>query len=83
MSLDAAAWRRLDAAVRAASVLPLAERDTALQNALGDTPELLRAAREALDPDGNDYPVKALGVPCRAVEGWQDTAAFLETLLAD
>lgn len=54
MSLDAAAWRRLDAAVRAASALPLAERDTALQNALGDTPELLRAAREALDPDGNE-----------------------------
>ena len=38
---------------------------------------------DRLDPDGNDYPVKALGVPCREVEGWQDTAAFLETLLAD
>jgi len=37
---------------------------------------------DRLDPDGNDYPVKALGVPCRAVEGWEDTAEFLEELLA-
>jgi len=38
---------------------------------------------DRLDPDGNDYPVKALGVPCRAVTGWQDTAGFLEELLAE
>jgi hypothetical protein len=37
---------------------------------------------DRLDPDGNDYPVKALGVACHAVEGWEDTAAFLEELLA-
>jgi len=37
---------------------------------------------DRLDPDGNDYPVKALGVPCQAVEGWEDTAGFLERLLA-
>ena len=37
---------------------------------------------DRLDPDGNDYPVKALGVPCHAVEGWEDTAEFLERLLA-
>jgi len=36
---------------------------------------------DRLDPDGNDYPVLALGVPCRAVEGWEDTAAFLDALL--
>ncbi|QAB16880.1 HAD-IIB family hydrolase [Leucobacter muris] len=38
---------------------------------------------DRLDPDGNDYPVKALGVACQEVEGWEDTAAFLEALLAD
>ncbi|WP_240422811.1 HAD-IIB family hydrolase [Leucobacter sp. wl10] len=38
---------------------------------------------DRLDPDGNDYPVKTLGVPCRAVEDWEDTAAFLEELLAE
>lgn len=37
---------------------------------------------DRLDPDGNDYPVKALGVPCHAVAGWEDTADFLEQLLA-
>jgi len=37
---------------------------------------------DRLDPDGNDYPVKALGVPCHAVTGWQDTADYLEQLLA-
>ena len=36
---------------------------------------------DRLDPDGNDYPVLALGVPCEAVEGWEDTAAHLERLL--
>ncbi len=38
---------------------------------------------DRLDPDGNDYPVKALGVTCHAVEGWEDTAAFLEAWLAE
>ncbi|WP_025134709.1 HAD-IIB family hydrolase [Leucobacter sp. PH1c] len=38
---------------------------------------------DRLDPDGNDYPVLALGVECHAVTGWEDTAAFLERLLAD
>lgn len=37
---------------------------------------------DRLDPDGNDYPVKALGVTCHAVEGWEDTAAFVEDFLA-
>ena len=36
---------------------------------------------DRLDPDGNDFPVKALGVPCHAVTGWEDTAAYLETLI--
>lgn len=38
---------------------------------------------DRLDPDGNDYPVLALGVTCHAVTGWEDTAAFVEGLLAD
>ena len=36
---------------------------------------------DRLDPDGNDYPVLAMGVPCHAVEGWEDTAEFLDELL--
>ena len=36
---------------------------------------------DRLDPDGNDYPVLALGVPCHAVEGWEDTADYLDRLL--
>lgn len=36
---------------------------------------------DRLDEGGNDYPVKALGVPSVAVEGWQDTAEHLEALL--
>lgn len=38
---------------------------------------------DRLDPDGNDYPVKALGVPCYAVTDWSQTADFLEQFLAD
>jgi phosphomannomutase len=36
---------------------------------------------DRLDPEGNDYPVKALGVPTHAVEGWEDTAQYLENWL--
>ena len=36
---------------------------------------------DRLDENGNDYPVKALGVDCVAVEGWQDTAEFLEEFI--
>jgi len=38
---------------------------------------------DRLDEGGNDYPVKALGVPTHAVEGWHDTAAFVEEFLAE
>ncbi|TFV94925.1 HAD-IIB family hydrolase [Orlajensenia leifsoniae] len=38
---------------------------------------------DRLDPTGNDYPVKALGVECVAVHGWEDTADVIERLLAD
>ena len=37
---------------------------------------------DRLDPDGNDYPVKAMGVRCHAVTGWEDTVGFLTRLLA-
>ena len=36
---------------------------------------------DRLDPDGNDFPVIALGIPTRAVEGWEDTAAVVEEFL--
>lgn len=36
---------------------------------------------DRLDENGNDYPVLAMGVPCQAVEGWQDTAEFLDELI--
>ncbi|SDG90076.1 HAD-IIB family hydrolase [Microbacterium pygmaeum] len=36
---------------------------------------------DRLDPDGNDYPVLALGVECKAVEGWEETAEYLDDLL--
>ncbi|HYP45156.1 MAG TPA: HAD-IIB family hydrolase [Propionibacteriaceae bacterium] len=36
---------------------------------------------DRLDEGGNDYPVKAMGVECVAVHGWQDTAQYLTRLL--
>ena len=36
---------------------------------------------DRLDPDGNDYPVLALGVACQAVDGWPATAAYLDELI--
>lgn len=36
---------------------------------------------DRLDPDGNDYPVLAMGVRSHAVTGWQDTVTFLEELI--
>ena len=38
---------------------------------------------DRLDPDGNDYPVKALGVATVAVTGWEDTAGYLERLIPE
>ena len=36
---------------------------------------------DRLDEGGNDYPVRAIGVPSVAVEGWEDTADKLDALL--
>ncbi|VEG25676.1 HAD hydrolase family protein [Actinomyces howellii] len=37
---------------------------------------------DRLDPAGNDYPVKAMGMRCHAVKGWEDTAVFVTELAA-
>jgi len=37
---------------------------------------------DRLDERGNDYPVKAMGVRCVAVERWQDTAYCIEGFLS-
>ncbi|WP_156998090.1 HAD-IIB family hydrolase [Agromyces terreus] len=36
---------------------------------------------DRLDPDGNDFPVVATGVPCVAVEGWRDTLVVIDGLV--
>lgn len=37
---------------------------------------------DKLQEGGNDYPVKAMGIDCVAVERWEDTALVVETLNA-
>lgn len=37
---------------------------------------------DRLEPGGNDYPVRAVGVRCVEVRCWQDTADYIEELLA-
>lgn len=37
---------------------------------------------DRLEPGGNDYPVRAVGVRCVEVTCWQDTADYVERLLA-
>ncbi len=37
---------------------------------------------DRLDEGGNDYPVRQMGVPCVAVTGWEQTADYVEALLA-
>lgn len=36
---------------------------------------------DKLDEGGNDYPVKAMGIDCIAVEGWEDTALVIEAII--
>lgn len=36
---------------------------------------------DKLDEGGNDYPVKAMGIDTIAVEGWEDTALVIETII--
>ena len=37
---------------------------------------------DRLDPDGNDYPVKALGVPTTAIPGWEQTEHVIDEVVA-
>jgi hypothetical protein len=36
---------------------------------------------DKLQEGGNDYPVKAMGVDCIEVDGWEETALVLEGIL--
>jgi len=36
---------------------------------------------DRLDVGGNDYPVKAMGIRCVAVDNWQDTAIFIRGMI--
>lgn len=36
---------------------------------------------DRLDPEGNDFPVKALGVPCIEVSGYEETPGVVDALL--
>ncbi len=38
---------------------------------------------DRLDEGGNDYPVRAMGVPCIAVSCWEETADYLDRFLAE
>jgi phosphomannomutase len=49
---------------------------------LGMTPETLLFIGDRLDPDGNDFPVRATGVPCVAVSGWEETVELVTSILA-
>jgi len=48
---------------------------------LGVAKEELIFVGDRLEEGGNDYPVKAMGVDCLQVSGWQDTALVIETIL--
>lgn len=53
-----------------------------LMRVLGVTTEDILFIGDRLDEGGNDYPVRAIGVPCIAVRNWEDTAEYLTELLA-
>lgn len=52
-----------------------------LLDRLGLSPEQVLFVGDRLEEGGNDYPVKAMGIPCLAVDGWQQTADAVERLL--
>jgi HAD superfamily hydrolase (TIGR01484 family) len=54
-----------------------------LLQVLGLTSDDVLFIGDRLDEGGNDYPVRAMGVPCVAVEGWPETADFLDAFLAE
>ena len=48
---------------------------------LGATKKDVLFVGDRLNKGGNDYPVKAMGVDCLQVTGWQDTALVIQTML--
>jgi len=50
-------------------------------NRLGITRTNVLFVGDRLDVGGNDYPVKAMGIRCVAVEKWQDTAIFIRGMI--
>ncbi len=48
---------------------------------LGLTNDDILFVGDRLDEGGNDYPVKAMGIGCVAVEEWQHTAIFIRGLI--
>ncbi len=49
---------------------------------LGISAEEILFVGDRLEPGGNDYPVRAVGVRCVEVRCWQETADYIEELLA-
>jgi len=54
-----------------------------LMDRLGMKPTEIVLVGDRLDLGGNDYPVKATGIPCRTVENWQETAVVIRALIHD
>ncbi len=52
-----------------------------LLDQLGTTQRALLFVGDRLDPDGNDFPVRATGVPCVAVSGWEETADLVAAVV--
>ncbi len=38
---------------------------------------------DRLEPGGNDYPIKAMGIDCIEVHGWEDTISKVTKALGD
>jgi phosphomannomutase len=53
-----------------------------LMDQLGIAADEILFVGDRLEPGGNDYPVRAVGVRCVEVACWQDTADYVERLLA-
>jgi phosphomannomutase len=52
-----------------------------LMDQLGLAADEILFVGDRLEPGGNDYPVRAVGVRCVEVTCWQDTADYIERLL--
>ena len=53
-----------------------------LMEATGVAKEEILFFGDKLEEDGNDFPVKNMGIDCIAVERWEDTAYALEGINA-